>query len=445
MGTSLIEMLYTTAESMIDKSIRLIGGKTPTDTVVPFKIDPEGVLAVSQDSESSGSDSAGKLRVSEPRSLYDLKHQFDKSPDTTIEVITDGGGTPTSNYVAAEASVDLTVNATGDKIYRRSKIWIPYEPGRSQNILVTGTFQAGVTGIEKRMGYFDSTDGVYFQQNGAADTDYKVVVKSSTAKGTQSVNRADWDDPLDGSGPSGATVDLEFGVIFSIDFLWLGYDRVRFSIKDKGTNYTVHTIKHDALTGPYMNSGSKPIAFEIENVSGGAVSSTLRMTCATVFSEGGFEPVGRSGAASEIQSGLGISGVGTSVSLLSIRLKSTHKRGLLVPVGFNAVSADNKINLIELIVGGTLSGNLTGWVSNSSGVEVNKWSGTGTKMTLSGGKTIFTSMSSSGSPGVSLGLNIRSLPGLDESEDPEILTVRVTRLQSGNSDYTGTLNYSEIY
>jgi hypothetical protein len=445
MSNSVLQRLYTEAGAIINKSIRLMGGKSPTSTVVPFKVDPDGVLSVSQDTVSTGSDSAGKLRVSEPRSLFDIKHIYDKSPDTTVEEITGGA---TATHVPAEAAVDLTVNNTGDKVWRRSKIWVPYEPGRSQNWVGTGVFGTGVTGIEKRIGYFDQSDGIFFLQDGPASTDYKLVLRSSTAYGTKTVARSAWDDPLDGTGPSGDTVPLDEGLIFSVDFLWLGMDRVRVGVKYQGVSYTIHTFAHVGLTGPYWRRGSLPISYEIENVSAGAVSSTLRMVCSAVFSEGGYDPVGRSGTVPNTNNG-NISGLGTSVLLTSIRLKSAYEKALLIPVGFNAVSADNKINLLELVVGGTITdpgANMSGWTSVTQGVEYNNWGGvsTGGYPTVTGGKAIFSVMSSAGATGQSLGLSVRDLPG-QLATGPELLSLVVTRLQSGNSDYNASLNFEEVY
>ena len=445
MSVGIIEKLLSAGASVTGKVLRVIAGQDPTGNAQALLTDVDGNLKVVQSTEGASADAVGRLRTSAPFGLYEVTHQFDKMPNLMVEKVVGGA---TSVHVAAESSVDMTVSNTGDRVYRRSKIWVPYQPGRGQNILATGVFGAGATGIEKRVGYFEETalggDGCYFQQNGPASTDYQVVVRSTTAKGTTSVPRASWDDPLDGSGPSGATVDLSDGAVFIVDLLWLGYDKVRFAVKAGGETYTAHVTSFAPLSGPYMRSGALPLAYEIHNVSGGAVSRTLRQTCMSAFAEGGYDPVGQSGA-SVLTNGFNLSGAGSTALVTSIRLKSAYKKGVIVPIGFSSVSEDNKINLIELVIGGTLAGNLTGWTSISQGVEENKWSGAGAAPTLTGGRRIFVAQSSSGNTGESLGLNIRDLPGLNSSDLPETLSVRVTRIQSGHSNYTGTLNFQEVY
>jgi hypothetical protein len=103
------------------------------------------------------------------------------------------------------------------------------------------------------------------------------------------ISRNDWNgDKLDGTGLSGMTLDLTKLNIYWNDYQWLGAGRVRLGVVDPAGNRIVcHTFENaNSNFYPYTRTGTLPIAFDIENiaVTGGAAS--IRMTCASVKTEG---------------------------------------------------------------------------------------------------------------------------------------------------------------
>ena len=79
-------------------------------------------------------------------------------------------------------------------------------------------------------------------------------------------------DKLDGSGPSGYTLDLSKMQMFYIDYSWYGAGAVRFGFKDqRGNVLYCHRIANANLqTRAYMRSGNLPARYEIAT---GTVSS----------------------------------------------------------------------------------------------------------------------------------------------------------------------------
>ena len=71
-------------------------------------------------------------------------------------------------------------------------------------------------------------------------------------------------DKLDGTGPSGVTLNLSRMQMFYIDYAWYGAGAIRFGIKDeRGQVIYVHRMTHaNVTTAAYMRSGNLPARYE---------------------------------------------------------------------------------------------------------------------------------------------------------------------------------------
>jgi hypothetical protein len=74
-------------------------------------------------------------------------------------------------------------------------------------------------------------------------------------------------DKLDGTGPSGVTINLSKMQMFYIDYAWYGAGAIRFGVKDeRGQVIYVHRMTHaNATTAAYMRSGNLPARYEAAN------------------------------------------------------------------------------------------------------------------------------------------------------------------------------------
>lgn len=104
-----------------------------------------------------------------------------------------------------------------------------YIPGFGANVGVGFRFDPA-DGCETDWGYFDSQNGYMFRYTPA--NGYQLGIRKAGT--TNFINRADWNvDKLDGTGPSGVTLDLSKGYIFEIDFSWYGYGPIIWKIIPK--------------------------------------------------------------------------------------------------------------------------------------------------------------------------------------------------------------------
>ncbi len=144
----------------------------------------------------------------------------------------ESGATGTGQAVAYSANTRmaaLTVNAGTGTCFMQSWEYIPYQPGKGQFHASTFVFGAGVANVTVDVGSFDLANGVFCRQNGIYGLQF--VKRSSTSGSAVDtvVSRVDWNiDKLDGTGPSGLTIDETKCQILIIDYQFLGMGRVRF-------------------------------------------------------------------------------------------------------------------------------------------------------------------------------------------------------------------------
>lgn len=173
---------------------------------------------------TNNEDAFNRFRVSEPVTLFDVHHTYDKNPIKIAEVTNNDGGAAASTY-NANAYVAMTLDSSAGAssyVIRQSKEYIPYQPGKSKLILLTGILETsgGATSIVCRIGAFDANEGHFFELDGTT----LYIVERTGASDTR-VAQSSWNlDVLDGTGTSSKTVnsgDFSKSMIFVIDLEWL--------------------------------------------------------------------------------------------------------------------------------------------------------------------------------------------------------------------------------
>lgn len=284
-------------------------------------------------------DAFGRLRVSSPVNILNTTLQYDQFDGQWVERVT-GGATATHQPNVSSCRLAVT-GAIGDRMIRQTKRYMRYTPGRSQQIIVTAALGAGVAGIRKRLGYYDDENGVFFELNGTA---LRCVIRSfATGVAVDTViEQAAWNgDPMDGTGPSGKTLDTSMTNLYIMNFAWLGVGSVQFRVEIDRVSYVVHTQHHaNNLPVPYMTTGNLPCRYEIEDLVGiGAVNDTFLQICMSVSSEGGeTSPAGEPRSVTVDPTTPPSAPAGALTSILSMRLKQTFKtlknRADLIPLLF---------------------------------------------------------------------------------------------------------------
>jgi len=338
-------------------------------------------------------DAFGRLRVSNPFTLFDSSHRYQDNGDWASSA---SGGT--YSFDSDEGCIDMAVNTTNaSEVIRETYKVFSYQPGKSMLIMNTFVFEEGKENLLQRVGYFNADNGLYVELNG---TQLNFVRRSSVSGGVVNtvVNQSNWNvDQLDGTGPSGITINPATAQIFWMDIEWLGVGNVRMGFVYNGQFVHCHTFQHaNIVTAPYITTANLPLRYEIVNTGTTASSSTLKQICSTILSEGGYRLSGRGNSiATALTTPISMATAGTYYPLISIRLRSATPDAIVVPTRFSILGASNTVNYNwRIVLGGTTTGGTWTAAPNGSPVEYNI-----TSTGFSGGTTIKTGFVSGSAQG----------------------------------------------
>ena len=316
-------------------------------------------------------DAFGRLRVSEPFTLFDSSHRY---ADNNLWV-SKTTGTATVAFNSAQGLVDLTIGTGAtDEIIRETTKVFSYQPGKSLLVMSTFVMAATKTGLRQRVGYYGADNGIFLEQAGTS----VYMVERSLVTGVMTetkIAQADWNqDPLDGTGPSGITLNLAKAQILYMDLEWLGLGTVRTGFIIDGAFVPAHNFNHaNLITSTYITTASLPLRYEIANTTSTASSSTMKQVCSTVISEGGYSLSGAQlSAGTTITSPYTLTTAGTFYPVVSIRLKTARLDAIVILTAISILGITNNANYKwQVVASGTTTGGT--WVSagTNSGVEYN--------------------------------------------------------------------------
>lgn len=297
-------------------------------------------------------DAFGRQRVSQPYTLWDGKLLGDNRALLWDDAETSGSGTG-SSYTANHSSVSLSVsNTTAGTRVRQTKQRFNYQPGKSHLVFITATLGAGATGITRRVGYFDTNNGVYFELTGSTLNIVRRSYRTGAVVNTQ-VASTDWNLS---TLSSYTAIDTSKSQIFVFDFEWLGVGSVRAGIVVDGAIIYLHQFNQANNTaGVYMTTPNLPVRYEISN-SGSGAAATLECICSTVTSEGGVEPVGVTMALTTVPTHVDASVADSSYAIIGVKLKSTHLDTVVKVVQVQLLNEGNTDFYWSLLLNPTVAG-----------------------------------------------------------------------------------------
>ena len=328
-------------------------------------------------------DAFSRLRISSPTGIFDSTFRYDLAP-LQYEQITSSG---TISHDATDSNALLAISAATGLAALQSYRWIRYQPGRSQLVAITFVMGAAAANVTRRVGLFSATNsgatvtvtnGVYLEQTGASTIN--ICLTNAGTQADQTIAKASWNiDPLDGTGPSGKTLDLSKAQILIIDLQWLGVGRVRVGFDIDGQVFYAHQfLNANSITDTYMQSATLPIRYEL--TTSASATADMKPICAAVISEGGDEdPHGYEFSAEFTRT----AGNGTPVHIGSIRpfltFNSIQTRYRIIPTSIESIVTGNNPVIFSVVYGATFSAGPT-WagaaLSAYSGAEITTAGGT---------------------------------------------------------------------
>jgi hypothetical protein len=392
-------------------------------------------------------DAFGRLRVSNPFTLFDSSHRF--ADNNLWSTATAVSGTAT--FDANEGLINLGVTAaSGSEVIRETTKVFSYQPGKSLLVLSTFVMNAAKTNLRQRVGYYGAANGYYLELNNTIVSFVERTSVSGSLVNNQVV-QSNWNvDPMDGTGPSGIILDLTKAQILFMDLEWLGVGTVRIGFVINGNFYVCHKFHHaNLITSTYITTASLPLRYEITNTGATASSSRLKQICSTVLSEGGYQLNGLQQAIGiPVTAPKNLAAAGTFYPIVSLRLKTSPNRldGIVICTAISIMATTAGNYNWQVIASGTTTGG--SWVSAGANSAVN-YNITGTSFT--GGRILasgFFSVSNQGSTQVDIlkeALFKTQLERNGLTSTPFELTIVVASdVGGGGGDVLAAMDWEEI-
>jgi len=357
--------------------------------------------------ESPNLDAFGRLRVSEPFSLFDSKSLHDLSPLVFNHVVS---GTGDVQFDINDASVNLTTNTANSFAIRQTFTRFGYQPGKSQYALFTGVMEPQPDVI-KRYGLFTSLTavpytpnvGLYFE---ASDGEMSVSINNlnggTSTTPSQSAVRSNWSiDAMNGNGPSGINLSFDKAQIFVIDYEWLGAGRVRFGFVVEGKIYYCHEFNNaNIVTAPYLFTPNLPVRAEIRQTGPG--SGSFIVICQSVMSEGGHNMAGVTHSVYTSAGGLNINTAGQRRAILGLRLQSNKLDSITeilnAFVGVNPGGSSSVAHFRwEIVLNPTIGGTTPVW-TNITNSNLQSFIASDETNTVTGGTNLLAGIGNIGTP-----------------------------------------------
>lgn len=227
---------------------------------------------------------------------------------------------------------------------------VVYQPGQGVLARFTALFTEGVAGNTQEIGVGDDTDGFFVGYNG---TEFGVLRRSN---GTEYwTAQADFNGPFKSSDLA-KIFDSTKGNIYQIQYQWLGYGTITFSIYNPINNkyLVMHRIRYANLnTTPSTYNPSYPLRIKSNNTTNDT-AVTIKSASMAVFVEGKATNTLLQEAIDNEKA------VTSEVNILTIRNNATHQsvtnRSVVIPEIISVSSDGTKPVKFRLYKNTTLGG-----------------------------------------------------------------------------------------
>lgn len=165
--------------------------------------------------------------------------------------------------------------------------------------------------------------------------------------------------------PSGITADPNALQLVNFEYEWYGAGQVVVSFTINGQTYTINTFSSaNILAVPWCSTPFLPIRMELENLTGVAGTHYLYQGSNSLISEGTATKVGIAASIGTPIAGTNLATKDLWYPLLSIRLKATTLKGIVLPTFFQVSTFDNTFIFYRMSRNCTFGTGGNGWVDH---------------------------------------------------------------------------------
>lgn len=407
-------------------------------------------------------DASGKLSITNSVILgeYRFVRNITVSNNSLMSSYASGGASGAWN--ATFNSFRMTTNgAASGIVLLQSRQTHPYFAGQSQEFeFTTLNFDTtgGNTAVIKRIGYYhhyvltapvagDTLDGIYFESTNGIVT-FKIVHQGTLI---HSAAQSTWIyDKLDGTGPSGITVDWSKFQVFIVNFLYLGGATCNVYLFQNGETYLVHKFWNtNTGTTVFMGNPNQPFTAELIDTVG-ATAATFDFLCGNISTAnqisqfaGTLNAIAKLSNTSQINDNLYYLLVGLRLDKTSVENRNVSVQIRSASIAANTSGAVYQVMLLRNPTTSLGAGSWTNYASSDNKVQyflANEGSKAST-FTFSTETTVHTQIVSGNA---SFTINAQDLPRLGVPADPSGAWGEIWlgfRGNGGNSSYIGSLSW----
>ena len=240
--------------------------------------------------DPANTDVFGRLKTTRHQNIYDADFEYGPQP-LRWESLTVSGGTIT--HLPDQGGVRMRLPTTSGAItIRQSRPYHRYQPGKSMFMASAVQFGTALANQVQRVGFFDDTNGVFFEQNGTVTTSNPfgmcVVVRSDIG-GTINERRVTLDQ---WNGDPRLVETINWGRIqmLWIEYAWYGAGTVRFGVTVNGEQILLHSEAYGnrlSQTTAWARTGNLPVRYEQRNTGTTTAINDMIHYGVSVLVEGG--------------------------------------------------------------------------------------------------------------------------------------------------------------
>ena len=223
-----------------------------------------GGYAVHHQPSEKTADNFGRQKVTMHQNVYEADFEYGPQP-LRWEILTNGSASAVA--ISSLGGVLLSVGTgSNDMVIRQSRPYHRYQPGKDMYMSANANFGLPVIGNYQRIGFFDDSNGVFFEQ-GVPTTNnpygMNICVRSDAAytaslPSTTRIPLNQWNGDI----TTANSINWNNVQMMWIEYAWYGAGTVRFGITQNSEQYVLHTINTGNIGQiPWARTGNLPVRY----------------------------------------------------------------------------------------------------------------------------------------------------------------------------------------
>jgi hypothetical protein len=244
-------------------------------------------------------DVLGRLKVSVHQNIYEADFEYGTQPLRWEQLVGNVSGNTSIAAVPSSGGVRMRVGTSlGDYTIRQSRPYHRYQPGKTMFMATGVNFGTALAGNVQRMGFFDDSNGVFFEQSVTTPTNpfgIYAVVRTDVGGNVQETRIGI--DQWNGDQNVASQINFQNIQMFWIEYGWYGAGATRWGFWIDGEpvighqigwgNYNNTVLGTGGQQGPWSRTGNLPVRYEQRNLTATTAINDMYHYGVSVIVEGG--------------------------------------------------------------------------------------------------------------------------------------------------------------